>query len=305
MASERHKGQLSEFLRSCRARLSPAEVGLPDPGRRRTPGLRREDVAALASVSLTWYTWLEQGRDIRVSTDVLERITSALRLTLDEREYLFTLAQHRPAPLTSAPIAEVGAALRRMLGVLSVPALVMTNRWDVVAWNHLITRVFRDYSLLPPGRRNLLRILLTEPEYQLDAVQYEKLARRVVAKFRVDYGQAAGDPAFESLVQELDDASPMFRHLWRRAEAFPGQEPIDVSRHFQIVVRHAQHGGITFEHSSYVPEDNPTLRLFVSVPHDEASASKVARLATAPSPERPDPRPDLAAITASTVQTPI
>lgn len=250
---------------------------MPEPRRRRTPGLRREEVAALARVSLTWYTWLEQGRDIRVSTSVLERIAAALKLSPDEREYLFTLVQHRPAPLISGPAPEVGPGLRRLVDVLSVPAQVMTSRWDVVAWNGLVARVFADYALLPPERRNLLRILLTEPAYQADGAQYEHLARRVVARFRVDYGQADGDPAFEALVQELDETCPMFSRLWKRPDASSNRASIDVSRHFRIVVRH---GGMTFEHSSFVPEDNPTLRLFISAPLDEESASEVARLAS-------------------------
>src|SRR6478736_1419574 len=148
---ETQRRQLIDFLKGCRARLSPSQVGLPDTNRRRTPGLRREDVAALAGVSVTWYTWLEQGRDIQVSADVLERVCATLRMSPDEREYLFTLVQHRPAPIKAT----------RILDALGVPAVMMTARWDVIAWNEL-TRLFRDYSALPRDRRNLLRILLVE-----------------------------------------------------------------------------------------------------------------------------------------------
>ena len=127
--------QLIDFLKGCRARLTPTQVGLPDTNRRRTPGLRREDVAALAGVSVTWYTWLEQGRDIQVSADVLERISSTLRMSPDEREYLFALVQHRPAPPTSARVEGVSPATTRMLDSLAVPAIVLTARWDVIGWN--------------------------------------------------------------------------------------------------------------------------------------------------------------------------
>jgi transcriptional regulator with XRE-family HTH domain len=264
------RGQLSEFLKGCRARIGPAEVGLPEPERRRTPGLRREDVAALAAVSVTWYTWLEQGRDIRVSADVLERISATLRLSRDERDYLFALVQGRSAPIVPGQSEEVSPCTLRMIEALCVPALVMTIRWDVIAWNALITRIFRDYSQLPPQDRNLLKILLTAPEYQLDPEEYQTTARRVLAKFRVDYSQAAGDPAFEQLISELNAGCEIFRRLWLSPEILAVSEGINI-------VRHVQAGSITFEHSSYVPEGNRNLRVIVFVPKDEDSARKVAR----------------------------
>jgi transcriptional regulator with XRE-family HTH domain len=264
------RGQLSEFLKGCRARIGPSDVGLPEPERRRTPGLRREDVAALAGVSVTWYTWLEQGRDIRVSADVLERISVTLRLTRDERDYLFALVQGRSAPIVRGQSEEISPCTLRMIEALCVPALVMTYRWDVIAWNALITPIFRDYSQLPPQDRNLLKILLTAPEYQLDPEEYETTARRVLAKFRVDYSQAAGDPAFEQLINELNAGCEMFRRLWLSPEILAVSEGINI-------VRHVQAGSITFEHSSYVPEGNRNLRVLVFVPKDEDSARKVAR----------------------------
>src|SRR5688572_10587587 len=183
-ASTIQRRQLIDFLKGCRARLTPAQVGLPDTNRRRTPGLRREDVAALAGVSVTWYTRLEQGRDIQVSADVLERICATLRMSPDEREYLFALVHHRPAPPVATYHHEVSPSLTRMLSALAVPALVMTSRWDVIAWNDLTT-IFRSYDELLPENRNLLRILLVEDDtYQRDTVQYEAMARRVLSKFR-------------------------------------------------------------------------------------------------------------------------
>jgi transcriptional regulator with XRE-family HTH domain len=208
--------QLIDFLKGCRARLTPTQVGLPDTNRRRTPGLRREDVAALAGVSVTWYTWLEQGRDIQVSADVLERISTTLRMSPDEREYLFALVQHRPAPPTPARTEIVSPAIRRMLDALAVPAILLTARWDVIAWNSLI-KVIRDYGALPAERRNLLRILL------------------------------------------VDDG------LWALAEV--------VGTH-EAIVTHPR-AGLTFEHSSYVPEGSPKQRLIIFTPCNEMSAAKV------------------------------
>jgi transcriptional regulator with XRE-family HTH domain len=264
---ETQRQQLADFLKACRARLSPTEVGLPDTSRRRTPGLRREDVAALAGVSVTWYTWLEQGRNIRASVDVLERIGEALRLSFDEREYLFSLVQHRPAPMLGMHKNEVSPSVIHMLQAIAVPAIVMTSRWDVIAWNDL-TKIFRNYAKLRPERRNLLRILLLEDEtYQRDAEQYQAMARRVLSKFRVDYSQTPNDPSFDELIDELTARSAIFGELWNSQEVMNRSEGVGHYPHL---------GGVCFEHSSYVPEGSPTLRVVIYVPHDKPSAAKVA-----------------------------
>ena len=264
--------QLSEFLKSCRARLPPAAVGLPHGGRRRTPGLRREDVAALAGLSATWYTWLEQGRDVRASDRILENLSRTLRLSPEERDYLFALAQNRSAPLRAEHVDEVPESVKRTLNALNVPAEVITPRWDVIYWNQMVKRCFRDYGALPPNRRNLFRILMTSPEYQADPVEYEAMARRITAKLRVDYSQAAGDPAFDELIEEMSQVSPMFFQLWRSPEIRSRSEGVHLLRHPQL-------GGIMFEHTSYVVEGVPSLRVVIFAPHDAESAGKVAQLA--------------------------
>ncbi|MBN1239707.1 MAG: helix-turn-helix domain-containing protein [Gammaproteobacteria bacterium] len=264
------KKQLSEFLKSCRARVAPSDVGLPDADRRRTPGLRREDVAALAGVSVTWYTWLEQGRDIQVSAGVLERICSTLQLSQDEREYLFALVQHRPAPPLDWRDAEVTPALRRMLGRIGIPAVVITARWDVVAWNRLASLTFRDYDSFPPERRNLLKILLVDDNSYVNEPEiYDAMVRRVLAKFRIDYSQFTGDSDFEELIAELERDSEAFRRLWNSPEVVGRSEAI---------VRHPHLGGITMEHTSYVPEGSPWLRVVMYAPYDDDSAAKIEAL---------------------------
>jgi transcriptional regulator with XRE-family HTH domain len=272
MSTAIQRAQLSEFLKSCRARLSPSTVGLPSAGRRRTPGLRREDVAALAGLSATWYTWLEQGRDVRASDRVLESLSRTLRLATEERDYLFSLAQSRPAPLQAARIDEVPDAVKRTLNALNVPAEVITPRWDVIYWNSMVTRCFRDYGALAPERRNLIRILMTSPEYQEDPAEYEAMARRITAKLRVDYSQAGSDPGFDALIEEMTEISPMFRDLWRSPEICSRSEGVHLLKHPQL-------GGITFEHTSYVVEGSPTLRVVIFAPHDPESATKVAKIA--------------------------
>jgi transcriptional regulator with XRE-family HTH domain len=268
MALNSQRAQLSKFLKNCRARITPSEVGLPEPDRRRTAGLRREDVAALAGVSVTWYTWLEQGRDVHVSANVLERISSTLRLSEEERDYLFTLAQNRPPPLAPGRNTDVSPAIWRMVEALEVPAIIMTMRWDVVAWNDLVTKIFRNYAVIAPKERNLLRILFTSPKYRVDQAEYEEMAHRVVAKLRVDYSQANGDPEFEALIDELNAASPTFSKAWKDPDVMGWSYGINV-------VRHPKHGKIAFEHTSYVPEGHPTLRLVIFIPRDPEGVAKI------------------------------
>jgi transcriptional regulator with XRE-family HTH domain len=172
MSNTLQRVQLSDFLKSCRARTTPTAVGLTPASRRRSKGLRREDVAALAGLSATWYTWLEQGRDVHPSERVLERLSGALGLSPAERDYLFMLTQKRPPPLVPAGGEEVRPAVRRMLDSVNVPALVHTRRWDVIAWNQIWTRCFPDFGTRPANERNLLKILLTEADFQRDPSEH-------------------------------------------------------------------------------------------------------------------------------------
>jgi transcriptional regulator with XRE-family HTH domain len=266
------KEQIREFLKACRARMDPAIAGLGSPHRRRSPGLRREDVAALAGVSVTWYTWLEQGRNINVSADVLERICTSLRLSCEERDYLFSLVHGRPAPPLSGIDAQINDTLWRTIRFLPVPALMMTTRWDVVAWNDLVTRVFRDYGRIEPAGRNLLKIILTDEKYQKDAAEFEGLARRLLAKFRVDYSLSTNDPAFEQLIDELRESVPGFDGFWKGSEIRNCMQGCYTLAHDTL-------GSLCFDQSSYVPEGSSQHRLLMFIPHDAQTAAKITALA--------------------------
>jgi transcriptional regulator with XRE-family HTH domain len=271
MSSTSQRVQLSDFLKSVRARTTPAAVGLSPAQRRRSKGLRREDVAALAGLSATWYTWLEQGRDVHPSERVLERLSGALNLSPAERDYLFMLAQGgRPPPISANADDEVRPAVRRMLDTLNVPALVHTRRWDVIAWNKVWVRCFPDLGARPPHDRNLLKILLTQANFQRDPEGYEQMARRVLAKARLDYSQSAEDPAFDKLIEELNITCPMFRKLWRSPEIMSRSEGV-------YPVRYPELGEVAFEHTSYTIEGAPHLRLLVFCPVDETSSANLAR----------------------------
>jgi transcriptional regulator with XRE-family HTH domain len=270
--SAAQRTQLSEFLKSCRARLQPSAVGLPQAARRRTPGLRREDVAALAGLSATWYTWLEQGRDVRASDRVLESLSRTLRMSPEERDYLFLLAQNRTPPLTRQGAEEVSPAVRRTLDALSVPALVINLRWDIAYWNQMYAAVIRDYEAAPPGDLNLVKLLVTHPEYQVGDDQYEAMAGRIVAKLKMDYSQAGGEADFDGLISELREISPLFQKLWDRPEITARSEGVHL-------VRHPKYGDITLEHTSYQVEGAHTLRALIYGPENQASAHKIAAIA--------------------------
>jgi len=265
--TDAHRRQLSEFLKNCRQRLTPEQLGLPSGGRRRTPGLRREDVAALAGVSVTWYTWLEQGRDIQVSAKVLDQISLTLRLSPEEREYLYSLAQRRPAPPLASDKIEINETLIRLINAVEFPALVMTERWDVVATNTTNDAVFVNYMDRPPDQRNLFKALMENKEYPQPPEIYEATVASVVPKFRVDYSQSANTESFDALVQELLETCPAFREHWEAPEYEFSRAGVDVARHPQF-------GGIRYEYSTYIPEGHPMLRLLVCVPFDAESAEK-------------------------------
>jgi transcriptional regulator with XRE-family HTH domain len=269
------RAQLSEFLRSCRARREPASLGLVPAARRRSKGLRREDVAALAGLSATWYTWLEQGRNVHPSERILERLSAALGLSAAERDYLFMLAQRRPPPLGPAHGEPLRPAVQRMLDAINLPGLVHTRRWDVVAWNDIWTRCFPDFGARPPEARNLLRILLTEPDFQRNPGEQEEIARRILPTVRLDYSQSGDDPAFDALIEELSAICPIFDRLWRSAEISHFPEGIYTASYPGI-------GAIGFEHTAYSVASDPGLRLLIFSPAEARSARKFAELMRKP-----------------------
>ena len=272
MTNSADRTQLSRFLKSCRRRISPSEAGLPDYSeRRRTAGLRREDVAALAGVSVTWYTWLEQGRNIQTSAEVLERLSRTFRLTGDERKYLFELVQHRPPPLKGDDDDELDPAFRRMVASLNLPSLLTNIRWDILHWNDLAAKVFRDFGSLAPDDRNILRHLFTAPEYRKDPREFEKLAYRWLSTVRLDYARSAGDPAFLALIEELSAMCSVFERAWANPSSVARNEGIN-----QFIV--PKLGSLTLEHTAYSIEGSPFLRLLIFAPNDAESAARLAAL---------------------------
>lgn len=263
--------QRAAFLRRCRERIKPNDVGLPETQRvrQRAKGLRREDVAALSGVSVSWYTWLEQGRPMRVSDDVLERLSTTLHLSEDERIYLFCLVQNRVPASQRVSLPEPPINIVRMINALNVPAIAMNLRWDVLAWNALNSAIYRDYGALPPEERNLLEILLTHPVRHMTPAQLEAAAERLVARLRFDYSKSANDPRFEALIYRLNSRSELFNRLWRTPEF--SLRGFGLHR-----FTHARFGQLAFEHNSCVLDGHPDIRLVICTPENAAARRAVA-----------------------------
>ena len=267
--------ELSRFLKSMRARISPSDVGLPEGDRRRTRGLRREEIASLAGMSVTWYTWFEQGRDVQLSAPMLERLSATLKLNPEEREFLFSLAQHRPAPLKATIDKELGPNVQRLLDAVGIPALIIALDWTVIGWNELYARVFRDYGVLPPEERNLFKLLLLNPQFQPDEESYRAMAKRLIARFKWDYSRALDDGSFEAMIEELHTASPIFDEFWKTSEIVAHFEGVHTAEVEGV-------GTLVFHHTSYAVEQSPSQRLVLFAPEDEDSAAKLKLLRNKP-----------------------
>lgn len=253
---------LGDFLRSRRTRLDPASFGFT--GRRRTPGLRREEVAQRASISATWYTWLEQGRGGAPSPEVLERLSSALMLTDTEREHLFILGLGRPPEVRYRAVEGVSPRLQRVLdGFGTSPAIVKTATWNVVAWNRAAAVVLTDYGTLPPGERNVLRFLFGNPEVRAKQHNWEGVARFVVGTFRADVARTGIASEVSDLVDELCRNSPDFARMWHENHVLGHSDGENVKR-----LLHPVFGPIDMEYSLFGVDGRPDLGMIVYTPLD-------------------------------------
>ena len=207
--------KLAEFIRARREAVTPAMAGLPGGGRRRTPGLRREEVAALAGVGLTWYTWLEQGRDIGVSSAFLDKLAEVLKLDAGERRHLFLLAHARPPAEEGKTWCVLPPLVRRLMHELAHPAYVLNLRWDVLGFNAHADALF-GFGAHAASRRNLLWLLFTDPLLRTRFIGWEEQAPLMLSSFRRDYARATQEADIHALVQELEKVSPEFKLWWRR-----------------------------------------------------------------------------------------
>lgn len=265
---------LGMYLRDRRTRLDPATFGL-SAGRRRTPGLRREEVAQRANISTTWYTWLEQGRGGAPSAAVLDRIATGMMLTEPEREHLFMLGLGRPPEVRYKPADGVTPRLQRVLDALEVsPALIKTATWDVIAWNRAAAAVLKDYSKLPREQRNILRLMFGSAHVQSVQEDWESVARFVVGAFRADAARAGASEEITRLVDELSQISPDFERLWRDNEVVAHGEGLKRLRHPDL-------GLLELEFSAFAVDGRPELGMVVYNPVTDADAERIRSLIAA------------------------
>ena len=253
------------FLKDRRTKLDPAAFGFSTV-RRRTPGLRREEVAQRADISPTWYTWLEQGRGGAPSAEVLDRIARALMLTEVEREHLFLLGLGRP-PEARYQRSDVTPRLQRVLDALNPsPAIMKTPIWDVIAWNRAANVFLPGIESLEPEQRNLLRFIFLDPRARVSHAKWESLAKLVLGAFRLDAARAGAVEEAETMIRELSRHSPEFEAMWREANVTGTQE--ETTKHIQ----HPLLGSISFEYSQFLVDGRPDLILAVYNPATPADA---------------------------------
>jgi len=251
------RSELGDFLRSRRQRLSPHAVGLPGGRRRRTPGLRREEVAELAGIGVDWYVRLEQGRAVSPSATTVDALARALRLDAVEHGHLRALTrQAEPRPFVRETVPDT---IRRMVRSLNQPAYVTGRRWDILVWNDAADEVFA-FSRLPEGDRNSLISVLTNPSSrQLFGAGWADQARRMVAQFRATHDFWAGDPAFQDLLTRLRQGCPQFAGWWDTHDVQGG-----AAGHKRL--SHPTKGELRFDHASFQANDDPALRLVIYTP---------------------------------------
>ena len=262
---------LGTYLKGRRAKLDPAALGF-SVGRRRTPGLRREEVAQRANISPTWYTWLEQGRGGAASADVLDRIARAMMLTDVEREHLFLLGLGRPPGARYRKDDGVTPRLQRVLDALEPsPAFIRTATWDVVAWNRAATVMLADYGSMPPEQRNVLRFIFLDPRVRAAQYDWESVARFVVGAFRVDAARAGAAAEVQPLVEELCRISPEFQAMWRDNDVHSHGEGV---KH----IRHPIIGPIALEYSAFAVDGRSDLSMVVYNPATPADVERIKTL---------------------------
>jgi transcriptional regulator with XRE-family HTH domain len=256
---QRYK-EFGDFLKTRRAKILPSQVGLPEGARRRTPGLRREEVASLSGVGLTWYTWIEQGRPIQVSRQMLYSLARTLMLDKQEIIHLYTLAGQ--APPTSFPNYNetVNPMLQHVLDSLEYsPATIMDTRWNVIAWNKAASSLSLDYSKIDIYKRNMLRIMFTNEELKKTFIDWRSAAQGMVARFRCDCSKFIGDPWIEEFVNELKSESKEFDLWWSMHDVKTEDN------RFKTII-HPVLGNLDFEETSYLVADNASLRINIFTP---------------------------------------
>lgn len=268
MNNERRRKELADFLRTRRSRLSPQEVGLPgETSRRRTPGLRREEVASLSGISLPWYTALEQGRDIHVSEQVLESLVRTLRLSNDERNHLLVLAN--PSVIPNATEDEtIPPALQQILDKLgNYPAYIVDRRWNVSAWNKMTSTLCGDFNQTAELERNILWRVFMMKDNKARIVNWENVATTMLAHFRSRYALHMNDSWYQELVEKLCDRSEEFRIWW-------GRHDVSGNLEGKKVIQHPEAGLLTFSYNTFKVSESSDFVMRVYTPVEDTGTDE-------------------------------
>lgn len=255
-----HYKELGAFLKTRRAKISPLEVGLSEGLRRRTPGLRREEVAALSGIGLTWYTWLEQGRDIKVSSAVLESLARVLLLDEQEKAHLYTLAgQVLEEEISSSEII-VTPVLQRVLDNLVLsPSFIMDTRWNIISWNKAASAVFGDFNKINVCERNMVWMMFNNDAYKSLFVDWEFHAKGMLARFRSTTAKYIDDLWLIEFIEKLKKKSEKFSLWWSKYE-------VETKIGFHKKIKHPAAETMIFEFASFDVSDSPNLKLIVNNP---------------------------------------
>ena len=265
----RVREELAAFLRAQRSKLSPEQVGLPRGMRRRVRGLRREEVALLAGVGLTWYTWLEQAKDIRVSPHFLERLSKALRLDSAEKKHLFALGQVPFQECSESSRFEVSENLKRMLEAFPGPAYMLTTRrWDMIYWNTAVTALCGPFPINDP---NAMELMFLDKYHMSLMHNWEPWARKALAKFKLDVAPFMNDPDVVELIEKLRHGSEAFRQWW------PESQVVGRDEEARTYV-HPEAGKLTFTPAAFVVEHVPGVRFRAHTPVDTSTTEKMRHL---------------------------
>jgi len=267
------KAELADFLRTRRRHITPESVGIALSGQRRTPGLRREEVSVRSGVSLTWYTWLEQGRDIKPSRQVMDALARTLQMSPAEHEYVLRLTGHSTEPALSQLTVRLPPHGQRLLDALGIfPAYAITHNWSIVGWNRAYENLYPNVASTPLGQRNLLWLVFTDPYVRDLLADWTTDSRRFLTQFRAEAGSRVHEPAFADLIERLQDVSEPFRRGW-------ASHDVD---HFTSRERRFHHPGVgelLLEHHRLAPSDNPDLHVVVYTAAPETdTAHKLAVL---------------------------
>ncbi|MBB6735895.1 helix-turn-helix transcriptional regulator [Cohnella zeiphila] len=272
MDDERRRKELSDFLKTRRLRLSPKDAGLQaETARRRTPGLRREEVASLSGISLPWYTALEQGRDIRVSEQILDSLARTFKLNEDENIHLRRLANPYAAANRARTEFEVTPALQQILDRMGTyPAYVTDRRWNVMAWNQAAAAIFGDFSRAEEPERHILWRIFMQPDMRSGIVNWEDVASMLLAQFRSRYALYMNDPWYPQFVSQLCDASSEFKDRWEKHEVSGETEG-------RKLLLHPKVGLLTFAHHTFAISENQECGMTVYTPVEQTETEERMR----------------------------